>query len=89
MIGYIFLSEAGLVKSSGLMEKKAMLEQENLRLEQENTQLKVRLERIRNDPVYLEDEARKKLGLVRPDEIIYRLAEEPELPVGESKSQLE
>jgi cell division protein FtsB len=89
MIGYIFLSEAGLVKSSGLMEKKALLEQENLRLEEENRQLEVRLERIRNDPGYLEDEARKKLGLVRPDEIIYRLAEEPELSDEELRGQLE
>lgn len=89
MIGYVFLSDAGLVKSSGLMEKKALLEQENLRLEEENRQLEVRLERIRNDLGYLEDEARKKLGLVRPDEIIYRLAEEPELSDEELRGQLE
>jgi cell division protein FtsB len=89
MIMYIFLSEAGLVKSSGLMEKKVLLEQEILRFEEENRQLAVRLERIRNDPGYLEDEARRKLGLVRPNEIIYRLAEEPELSDEELKSQLD
>jgi cell division protein FtsB len=89
MIGYIFLSEAGLVKSSGLMEKKAVLELENVRLEEENRQLAVRLERIRNDPAYLEDEARKKLGLVRPDEIIYRFADEPELSDEDLRRQLE
>jgi cell division protein FtsB len=88
MIGYIFISDAGLVKSSGLLEKKNLLELENLRLEEENRQLAVRLERIINDFGYLEDEARNKLGLVRPNEIIYRLAEEPEFSDEELKSQL-
>ncbi|MDR1298214.1 MAG: septum formation initiator family protein [Deltaproteobacteria bacterium] len=89
IVGYIFLSEAGLVRSSGLAETKAVLEAENLRLEEENRQLAVRLERIRNDPGYLEDEARKKLGLVRPDETIYRLAEEPDLSDEELRGRLE
>ncbi|MDR0622033.1 MAG: septum formation initiator family protein [Deltaproteobacteria bacterium] len=89
VIGYIFISDAGLVKSSGLLEKKAQLEAENLRLEEQNRQLAARLERIMSDRGYLEDEARNKLGLVKPNEIIYRLAEEPELTDEELKTQLE
>jgi cell division protein FtsB len=89
IIGYIFLSEAGLVRSSGLAETKIALEAENFRLEEENRQLAIRLERIRNDPGYLEDEARRKLGLVRANETIYRLAEEPDLSEEELKGQLD
>ncbi|MDR1487334.1 MAG: septum formation initiator family protein [Deltaproteobacteria bacterium] len=89
VIGYLFFSENGLARNAGLMEKKIMLEADNLRLEEENRQLSARLERIRNDSGYLEDEARKKLGLVRPDEIIFRLAEEPELTDDEVKEQLD
>jgi cell division protein FtsB len=85
---YFLLSEDGLSKSGNLMEKKAILEEENLRLEEENRQLSSRLDRLNSDPLYLEDEARKKLGLVRPDEIIYRLAEEPDLSDGELIEQL-
>lgn len=77
--GHLAFSDEGFVRSSGLEDTKKLLEAENLRLEEENRQLTARLERIRADPGYLEDEARKKLGLVRPDEIIFRLAEEPEL----------
>ncbi|MDR2443879.1 MAG: septum formation initiator family protein [Deltaproteobacteria bacterium] len=85
----LFFSEEGLVRSSGLIEIKESLEADNRRLEDENRQLAARLERIRNDPRYLEDEARKKLGLVRPDEIIFRLAQEPELSDEEVREQLD
>jgi len=37
------------------------------------------LERFKKDPDYVEDEARKKLGVIRPGEQIYRLEEEPDL----------
>ncbi|MDR2458009.1 MAG: septum formation initiator family protein [Clostridiales Family XIII bacterium] len=87
MIGYIFISDAGLVKSNGLLEKKTQLELENLRLEEENRQLAIRLERILTDFGYLEDEARNKLGLVKPNEIIYKLAEESEFSDQELKNQ--
>jgi cell division protein FtsB len=86
---YLFFSEDGYPRNSGLLRKKAALEVENLRLEEENRQLEARLERIRNDSGYLEDEARKKLGLVRPDEIVYRLEEEPELSDKEVGEQLD
>jgi cell division protein FtsB len=89
VVGYLYLSEAGVVRSKGLLEKKRLLEIDNLRLEEENRQLSARLERIRSDPGYLEDEARKKLGLVRPDEVIFRLAEEPELSDEEVREKLD
>ncbi|MDR3154736.1 MAG: hypothetical protein LBW85_10830, partial [Deltaproteobacteria bacterium] len=37
-IGYLFLSEDGFARTSGLKEKKAALEADNLRLEEENRQ---------------------------------------------------
>jgi cell division protein FtsB len=89
MIGYIFISDAGLAKSNGLLEKKNQLELENLRLEEENRQLTIRLDRILTDLGYLEDEARNKLGLVKPNEIIYKLAEESEFSDKDVNNQSE
>jgi cell division protein FtsB len=83
-IGYLFLSEDGFARTSGLKEKKVALEADNLRLEEENRQLMARLERLNTDLTFLESQARKKLRLVRPDEVIYRLAEEPDLSEEES-----
>ncbi|MDR1578360.1 MAG: septum formation initiator family protein [Deltaproteobacteria bacterium] len=76
---YFFATNDGIYRSSSLKNRKAALELENLRLEEENRQLAARIERFGEDPVFLEDEARRKLRLVRPGEFIYRLAEEPEL----------
>jgi cell division protein FtsB len=78
-IGYLFLSEDGFARTSGLKEKKITLEADNMRLEEENRLLMARLERLNTDPSFLESQARKKLRLVRSDEVIYRLSEEPDL----------
>ena len=40
----------------------------------------LKIDRIKNDSRFIQDEARKKLGLIRPDETIYRLKDEPEEP---------
>lgn len=76
---YLTVSADGFVRSGELEKELIRLKAENAELEDANRLLQQKLERLRNDPGYVEDEARKKLGLVRPGEIIYRLAEEPDL----------
>jgi cell division protein FtsB len=88
-MGYIFLSDDGFARNSGLKEMKSNLEQEKLRLEEENRQLQARLARLNTDPAFLESQARKKLRFVKSDEIIFRLAEEPDLTDDEVREQLE
>jgi len=46
---------------------------------QENTALRAEITRLKTDPRYLEAMARRHLGLVRPDEYVYRFrtADEP------------
>jgi len=39
---------------------------------QENAALRAEIARLRSDPKYLEALARKRLGLVKPDEMVYR-----------------
>ncbi|MDR2354304.1 MAG: septum formation initiator family protein [Deltaproteobacteria bacterium] len=89
LIGSLFISEDGFIRNSGLKEIKLSLETENARLFQENRQLLARIDRLTTDPAYLESQARKKLRLVRADEVIYRLAEEPDLSDEEVKRQLD
>ena len=81
LLGLILLySDNGLMHLHELRLEQERLEQANERLREENRRLLRKLERIKSDPRYIEDEARKKLGLVRPDETIYRLQDEPEGP---------
>jgi cell division protein FtsB len=77
---FYFLAVNDVVyRGGGLIERKAALEAENLFIEEENRQLMARIERLGQDPEFIEDEARRKLRLIKPGEIIYRLVEEPDL----------
>jgi cell division protein FtsB len=79
--GLIYLASQGegFVKQTELEEERIRLEAEIETLRDENRLLRERLERLKNDPAFVEDEARKKLGLIRSGETVYRLSEEPEL----------
>lgn len=78
LTAYFIFYEEGFSKTGALRQEKERLEDEIGRLEEANRQLLERIERIKIDAGYAEDEARRKLGLVKPDEIIYRLADEPD-----------
>ncbi|MDR2198983.1 MAG: septum formation initiator family protein [Deltaproteobacteria bacterium] len=88
-MGYIFLSEDGFSRNSGLKEMRDALILENTRLEEENRQLLARLARLNTDASFLESQARKKLRYVKSHEIIFRLAEEPDLTDDEVRLQLD
>ena len=46
---------------------------------QENAALRAEISKLRSDPKYLEALARTRLGLVRPDEMVYRFLD-PDAP---------
>lgn len=75
----MLVSADGFVRQNELEKKKQELEAEIEILKDENRVLRQTLERYQTDPAFVEDEVRKKLGLVRPGETVYRLSEEPNL----------
>jgi cell division protein FtsB len=73
MLLFIIFGEKGLadlhllkVERDGLLKKNAELTKENLALYHE-------IERLKNDPKYLESVARQELGVVGKDEWIFKL----------------
>jgi len=48
-----------------ILEKKARIEQENIRLYRE-------IDRLKNDPAYIESVARKELGMIGKNEVIFK-----------------
>lgn len=76
---YLIASADSFLKSGELEREIQKLEHEIEVLNDENRLLRQKTERLQTDPAYIEDEARKKLGLVRKGEVIYRLSEEPDL----------
>ena len=81
VLGLILVyGDQGLVHLFRLNQDKAKLKAANEELQEKNRRLMMKIDRIKKDPRYIEEEARKKLGLVRPDEKIYRLKDDPALP---------
>ena len=76
---WLTVSADGFLRRAELEKEKLKLETEISALRDENQLLRRKLEHLQNDPGYVEDEARKKLGLIRPGETVYRLSEEPDL----------
>ncbi|MBU2552070.1 MAG: septum formation initiator family protein, partial [Proteobacteria bacterium] len=72
-------SDQGVFRMSTLDAEQNKLRQANDQLREENRRLMLKIERVKKDPRYIEDEARKKLGLIRPDETIYRLGDEADM----------
>lgn len=71
--GWLLIGDRGLIKMSQLEKEQARLEATNSALRRENRLLREKIDRMKTDPAYIEDEARKKLGLVKPDEEIYKV----------------
>ncbi|MDR2726118.1 MAG: septum formation initiator family protein [Candidatus Adiutrix sp.] len=78
-LAYLVLSADGFIRRAELEREKGRLEFENAALRDENQILRQKIDHLLHDPGYVEDEARRKFGLIRPGETVYRLSEEPDL----------
>jgi cell division protein FtsB len=66
------LGEHGVRHLLDLRAERQDLGRSAFRLLQENAQLRDQIVRLKTDDLYLEDLARKQLGLVKPNETVYR-----------------
>jgi cell division protein FtsB len=78
-------SDSGLADYFKLKSDRDRLLQENERLKQENLSLYRTIERLKNDPAYIESIARKELGMIKKDEVILKPKES--VNKGEKASQ--
>jgi cell division protein FtsB len=74
----VTVAASALVGSDGvkrlllLRAERQELGEDAVRRLQDNAALRAEIARLRSDPKYLEALARERLGLVRPDEMVYR-----------------
>jgi cell division protein FtsB len=73
----IILGDNGLVELNRLRHTHQDLLETNARLTQENVQLYRAIDRLQNDPVFVETIARRELGMIRPDEVIFKFKRMP------------
>jgi len=70
-------SEHGIAHLLRLRTERQALRQAAFTLVQRNNGLRSDIERLRSDDLYLEELARRQLGLVRPNETVYRFQRPP------------
>jgi cell division protein FtsB len=74
---FILESESGFFDLRRLKRENSRLVERNLSLEHENRALCREIDRLKNDMNYIENIARRELGMIRKDEVIIKLNEDP------------
>ncbi len=69
---FIIVSEHGLVDLVFLKQEREKLVKKNERLNQKNLSISIEIDRLKHDPEYIENVARKELGMIGEDEVILK-----------------
>jgi len=69
--GWILFSPDGVMNYRTVQKQLQAVQDENLKLSAENKQLKIEIEKLKSDPTYLEELARKDYGLIKKNEVIF------------------
>jgi cell division protein FtsB len=75
LIGLMFiivLGDNGFADRKQLRQKKNHIVEKNKKLRQENLELYRAINRLKNDPKYIENIARQELGMIGKDELIFK-----------------
>ncbi len=72
LLVFIMFSDSGLADLFKLKSERDRLLQENARLKRENLTMYRMIERLKNDPEYIESIARKELGMIKNGEVILK-----------------
>ena len=67
-----FFGEKGILHLFRLQKEVTRIKEINMKLEEENQKLKEEVKRLQSDKRYIEEIARKELGMVKEGEIIYQ-----------------
>ena len=67
-----FFGEKGILHLLRLRKEVVRIKEKNIKLEEENQKLKEEVKRLQSDKRYIEEIARKELGMVKEGEIIYQ-----------------
>ena len=73
----IVIGENGISDLYRLKKQKENLSQKNDELKKENITYYREIERLKHDPRYVEDVARKELGVIGKDEVIIKVKPKP------------
>jgi cell division protein FtsB len=72
MIFFTVFGDKGLLQVYRLRRELREIERVNMELQQENERLKAEINNLRTNKKYIEELARRELGLVKKGEIVYQ-----------------
>ena len=72
MIFFAFFGNKGLLQVYRLRKELKEIERANMELQRENERLKAEIENLRTHEKYIEELARRELGLVKKGEVVYQ-----------------
>jgi cell division protein FtsB len=70
---FVIFSDNGLADLKALQKERDSLVEKNEKLTRENLSLYREIDRLKNDPEYIENVARKELGFVGKGEIVFKI----------------
>lgn len=73
MVAWIGFGERGFIHLYRMDRERQVYKEKISKLEQENRELLDEIQRLRSDKEYVENLGRRELGLVKEDEVMYRL----------------
>jgi len=80
MLGMILFGDRGLLRVLQAQRQLAEMEAQIAELEATNAELRREIEALNTDLRTIENIARRELGMVRPDELVYQFPPEPAIP---------
>jgi len=81
---FTFSGEKGIINLLRIQKEVARIKEKNAKLEEENQKLREEVKRLQTDRRYIEEIARRELGMVKGGEIIYQF-DDPSKGKGGSK----
>jgi len=78
LLFFIVFSERGLADFNLMKKERDRIHDQNRQITQENLGLGVEIDRLKNDPKYIESVARKDFGMIGQDEIVVKPQRPPE-----------
>ena len=78
LLFFIMFSERGLADLNQMKKERDRLSSQNRQIIQENIGLGVEIDRLKNDPSYIESVARREFGMIGQDEIVVKPLRPPD-----------
>jgi cell division protein FtsB len=72
LLFFIVFSERGLADFNLMKKERDRINAQNHQITHDNLSLGVEIDRLKNDPNYIESVARKDFGMIGPDEVVVK-----------------